>query len=62
MKGFVRKGAALVLLAASLAVSGLCPVQAQGNPIMPGNNPGAGYSVESSSVISGNSLDAGYST
>jgi len=53
MKRFMGKGAVLVLLAASLAVSSLSPVYAEETADASGNGSGAGYYTESSTV-SGN--------
>ena len=50
MKSFMKKGAAMVLLSASLVVSGLCPVQAEETGSVSGNDTAAGYSAESSTV------------
>ena len=50
MKSFMKKGAAMVLLGASLAVSSLCPVQAEGAGTVSVSDPAAGYSSESSTV------------
>ncbi len=58
MKRFMRKGVALVLLGASLTLSGLCPVQAAGAASVSGNDPGTEYSTESGTV-SGNDMGVG---
>lgn len=64
MKSFMKKGAAMVLLGASLAVSSLCPVQAEGAGTVSGSDPAAGYSSESSTVsrndsAAGDSVESG---
>jgi len=57
MKRFMRKGVALVLLGASLTLSGLCPVQTAVAASVSGNDPGTEYSTESGTV-SGNDMGA----
>lgn len=46
MKSFMGKGVAIILLSASLALSSLCPVLAEGTVSVSGNDPGTGYLIK----------------